>query len=69
MNKTTNKKRTKRTQKNGWNKGVFTTKMRTSIYLDETLGKLIKKRSKESGSNMTRLINQSLNEHFGLVVS
>ena len=69
MNKKNTNTRNKRTQKDGWNKGVFTTKMRTSIYLDETLGKLIKKRSKESGSNMTRLINQYLNEHFGLVVS
>ena len=49
MNKTTNKKRTKRTQKDGWNKGVFTTKMRTSIYIDEDLGKLMKKKSKQYG--------------------
>ena len=48
MNKTTNKKRTKRTQKDGWNKGVFTTKMRTSIYIDEDLGKLMKKKSSQS---------------------
>ena len=68
MNKTTNKKRTKRIQKDGWNKGVFTTKMRTSIYIDEDLGKLMKKKSKQYGGVMSRLINQSLREHFGMVV-
>ena len=68
MNKTTNKKRTKRTQKDGWNTGVFTTKMRTSIYIDEDLGKVMKKKSKEYGGVMSRLINQSLREHFGMVV-
>ena len=52
----------------GWNKGVFTTKMRTSIYIDEDLGKVLKKKSKEFGGVMSRLINQSLREHFGLVV-
>ena len=68
MNKTNNKKRTKRTQKNGWNTGVFTTKFRTSIYIDEDLGKVMKKKSKEFGGVMSRLINQSLREHFGMVV-
>ena len=76
MNKTNNKKRTKRTQKNGWNtgvfttkfKGVFTTKMRTSIYIDEDLGKVMKKKSKQYGGVMSRLINQSLREHFGMVL-
>ena len=68
MNKTNNKKRTKRIQKDGWNKGVFTTKMRTSIYIDEDLGKVLKKKSKDFGGIMSRLINQSLREHFGLVV-
>ena len=71
MNKTNNNKRTKRTQKDGWNKGVFTTKFRTSIYIDETLGKVMKKKSKlkKYGGNMSRLINNSLNDYFGLVVS
>jgi hypothetical protein len=68
MNKTNNNKRTKRIQKDGWNKGVFTTKMRTSIYIDEDLGKVLKKKSKDFGGVMSRLINQSLREHFGLVV-
>ena len=67
MNKTNNKKRTKRIQKDGWNTGVFTTKMRTSIYIDEDLGKVMKKKSKEYGGVMSRLINQSLREHFGMV--
>ena len=66
MNKTNNNKRTKRTQKDGWNKGVFTTKMRTSIYIDEDLGKVMKKKSKQYGGVMSRLINQSLREHFGM---
>ena len=68
MNKKNTNTRNKRIQKDGWNTGVFTTKLRTSIYIDETLGKLLKKKSKESGSNMIRLINQSLNDYFGLVV-
>ena len=68
MNKTNNNKRTKRTQKDGWNKGGFTTKMRTSIYIDEDLGKLMKKKSKQYGGVMSRLINQSLREHFGMVL-
>ena len=68
MNKTNNNKRTKRTQKDGWNKGVFTTKMRTSIYIDEDLGKVLKKKSKDFGGIMSRLINQSLREHFNMVV-
>ena len=68
MNKKNTNTRNKRTQKDGWNTGVFTTKFRTSIYIDETLGKVMKKKSKEYGGNMSLLINQSLNEYFGLVV-
>ena len=68
MNKTNTNTRNKRTQKDGWNKGVFTTKMRTSIYIDEDLGKLMKKKSKQYGGVMSRLINQSLREHFGMVL-
>jgi hypothetical protein len=52
----------------GWNKGFFTTKMRTSIYIDEDLGKVLKKKSKEYGGVLSRLINQSLREHFNMVV-
>jgi hypothetical protein len=69
MNKTNNNKSTKRTQIDGWNKGVRTTKFRTSVYLDEDLGKLMKKKSKQYGGVMSRLVNQSLREHFGMVVS
>ena len=69
MNKTNNKKRTKRTQKDGWNKGVFTTKFLSSLYLDEDLTKVLKKESKKLYDGvMTRCINQSLREHFGLLV-
>ena len=68
MNKKNTNTRNKRTQENGWSKGVFTTKMRTSIYIDETLGKVMKKKSKEYGGNMSRLINQSLREHFCMEV-
>ena len=42
--------------------------MRTSIYIDEDLGTVLKKKSKDFGGFMSRLINQSLREHFGLVV-
>ena len=68
MNKKNTTTRNKRTQKDGWNKGVFTTKMRTSIYIDEDLGKVLKEKSKEYGGVLSRLINQSLREHFGLAV-
>ena len=68
MNKKNTNTRNKRTQKDGWNKGVFTTKMRTSIYIDEDLGKLMKKKSKQYGGVMSRLFNQSLREHFGMVL-
>ena len=68
MNKKITNTRNKRTQKDGWNKGVFTTKMRTSIYIDEELGKVLKKKSKEYGSVLSRLINQSLRKHFNMVV-
>jgi len=68
MNKTNTNTRNKRIQKDGWNTGVFTTKMRTPIYIDEDLGKVLKKKSKEFGGIMTRCINQSLREHFGMVV-
>jgi hypothetical protein len=68
MNKKNTNTRNKRTQKDGWSKGVFTTKMRTSIYIDEDLGKLMKKKSKQYGGVMSRLINQSLREHFGMVL-
>ena len=66
MNKTNNKKRTKRTQKDGWNTGVFTTKFRTSVYLDEELGRVMKSKIKEYDDVMSRLINESLREHFGM---
>jgi hypothetical protein len=68
MNKKNTNTRNKRIQKDGWNKGVFTTKMRTSIYIDEDLGKVMKKKSKQYGGVMSRLINQSLREHFGMVL-
>ena len=68
MNKKNTNTRNKRIQKDGWTKGVFTTKMRTSIYIDEDLGKVMKKKSKQYGGVMSRLINQSLREHFGMVL-
>ena len=68
MNKKNTNTRNKRIQKDGWNKGVFTTKMRTSIYIDEDLGKVLKKKSKEYDGVMSRLINQSLREHLNMVV-
>ena len=68
MNKTNTNTRNKRIQKDGWNTGVFTTKFSTSIYIDETLGKVMKKKSKEYGGNMSRFINESLRQHFGMVV-
>ena len=68
MNNMNKKTRTPRIQKDGMSVGRFTTKMRTSIYIDEDLGKVLKKKSKDFGGIMSRLINQSLREHFGLVV-
>jgi hypothetical protein len=68
MNKKNTNTRNKRVQKDGMSIGRFTTKMRTSIYIDEDLGKVMKKKSKEYGGVMSRLINQSLREHFDMVV-
>ena len=66
MNKKNTNTRTPRIQKDGMSIGRFTTKMRTSIYIDEDLGKVMKKKSKEYGGVMSRLINDSLRQHFGL---
>ena len=68
MNKKNTNTRNKRVQKDGMSIGRFTTKMRTSIYIDEDLGKVMKKKSKEYGGVMSRLINQSLREHFCMEV-
>ena len=68
MNNTSNRKGQNEYKKMDGTKEFFTSKLRTSIYLDEILVKLLKKRSKETGSNITRHINQSLNEYLGLVV-
>ena len=68
MNKKNTNTRNKRVQKDGMSIGRFTTKMRTSIYIDEDLSKVMKKKSKQYGGVMSRLINQSLREHFDMVV-
>ena len=68
MNKKNTNTRTKRTQIDGWNKGRFTTKFRSSLYLDEDLGKVLKKKSKKLYDGvMSRCINQELREHLGMV--
>ena len=68
MKKQNNNKTTKRIQENGWNKGRFTIKFRSSLYLDEDVGKVLKKKSKKLYDGvMTRCINQELREHLGIV--
>ena len=42
MKKQNNNKTTKRIQKDGWNKGKYTTKFRSSFYMDEDVGKVLK---------------------------
>ena len=57
-----------RVQSNGWSTGLLTEKKRTSINLDSDIGRMIEMRSKETGLFISRIINDSLRQHFGMVI-
>jgi|TARA_B100001079_G_C16212659_1_gene426558 hypothetical protein len=57
-----------RIQSNGWSVGKKTTRRKTSINLDEDIGRVLEKRSEDSGLLISRLINDSLRTHFGLTI-
>ena len=57
-----------RVQSNGWSTGLLTEKKRTSINLDSDIGKMIEKRSKETGLFISRIINDSLRQQFNMVI-
>ena len=57
-----------RVQSNGWSIGKQTVKKRTSINLDSDIGKMIEKKSKETGLFVSRIINDSLRNQFNMVI-
>jgi len=57
-----------RVQSNGWSTALLTEKKRTSINLDSDIGRMIEMRSKETGLFISRIINDSLRQHFGMVI-
>ena len=57
-----------RVQSNGWSHGILTDKKRTSINLDSDIGKMIEKKSKETGLFVSRIINDSLRNQFNMVI-
>ena len=57
-----------RVQSKGWSVGKQTVKKRTSINLDSDIGKMIEKKSKETGLFISRIINDSLRQQFNMVI-
>ena len=57
-----------RVQSKGWSVGKQTVKKRTSINLDSDIGKMIEKKSKETGLFVSRIINDSLRNQFNMVI-
>jgi hypothetical protein len=57
-----------RIQSKGWSHGKQTVKKRTSINLDSDIGKMIEKKSKETGLYISRIINDSLRQQFNMVI-
>jgi len=55
-----------RIQSNGWSMGKKVTRRKTSINLDEDIGRVLDKKSEDSGLLLSRLINDSLRTHFGM---
>ena len=62
------KQTSNRIQSKGWSHGRLTEKKRTSINLDKDIGKMIEKRSKETGLFVSRIINDSLRQQFNMVI-
>lgn len=57
-----------RVQSKGWSVGKQTVKKRTSINLDSDIGKMIEKKSNETGLFVSRIINDSLRNQFNMVI-
>ena len=57
-----------RHQNMGWNVGKLTTIRRTSINLDEDIGKVLDQKTEETGLFLGRIINDCLRQQLGLVV-
>ena len=57
-----------RVQSKGWSHCRLSDKKRTSINLDSDIGKMIEKKSKETGLFISRIINDSLRQQFNMVI-
>ena len=57
-----------RIQSKGWSVGKKTTRRKTSINLDEDIGRVLDKKTEETGLLFGKLINDSLRTHLGLTV-
>ena len=57
-----------RIQSKGWSVGKKTTRRKTSINLDEDIGRVLDKKSEDTGLFLGRIINDSLRTHFGMSV-
>ena len=53
-------------QSKGWSVGKKTTRRKTSINLDEDIGRVLDKKSEDTGLFLGRIINDSLRTHFGM---
>jgi len=55
-----------RIQSKGWSVGKKTTRRKTSINLDEDIGRVLDQKTEETGLFLGRIINDSLRTHFGM---
>ena len=57
-----------RIQSKGWSVGKKTTRRKTSINLDEDIGRVLDQKTEETGLLFSKIINDSLRTHLGLTV-
>ena len=57
-----------RIQSKGWSMGKKVTRRKTSINLDEDIGRVLDKKSEDTGLLFSKIINDSLRTHLGLSV-
>ena len=57
-----------RIQSKGWSVGKKTTRRKTSINLDEEVGRVLDQKTEETGLLFSKIINDSLRTHLGLSV-
>ena len=55
-----------RIQSKGWSVGKKTTRRKTSINLDEDIGRVLDQKTEETGLFLGRIINDSLRTHLSL---